>query len=32
LLTNHAIERLRHPESLALIEAADELEHLARGG
>ena len=32
LLTNHAIERLRHPESLALIEAAGELEHLARGG
>jgi CRP/FNR family transcriptional regulator, cyclic AMP receptor protein len=29
LLTNHAIERLRHPESLALIEAADELQHLA---
>jgi CRP/FNR family transcriptional regulator, cyclic AMP receptor protein len=29
LLTNHAIERLGHPESLALIEARDEIEQLA---
>jgi hypothetical protein len=29
LLTNHAIERLGRPESLALIEAVEELEQLA---
>jgi hypothetical protein len=29
LLTNHAIERVGHPESLALIEASDEIEQLA---
>jgi CRP-like cAMP-binding protein len=29
LLTNHAIDRLGHPESLAMIEAGDDLEQLA---